>query len=201
VSNGRSPALLDFTNDKAIGARVTATITRHYTLTLGSSFYWGRVTDIEKNIASVSPSLKIHWDTVLDYTETVIGGDVSLDVGNLRLRSEGYFRRLTYKPGKHAALEAPGYYRSNAHEYDAYVLAAYALPAGFEVFLYSEYWHFLQSVGSDVMILGAGLTYRLTATAQIKAQFNRALFYDFSTGDDHSGNNFSSIYARFIVAF
>ncbi|HET8938165.1 MAG TPA: hypothetical protein VFN67_32200 [Polyangiales bacterium] len=201
VTNGRAPALLDFTNDKAVGARVTATISGNYTLMFGTSFYWGTVTDIQKNIAAVSPSLKINWDTTLEYTETVAGADVSLDIGNLRLRSEGYFRRVTYEPGKHPALSAPGQYRANSHEYDAYLLGAYTLPAGFEVFVYGEYWHYIQSVGSDLAILGAGLTYRLTPAAQVKAQFNRSLFYDFKSGDDFSKNNFTSIYARFIVAF
>jgi hypothetical protein len=201
VSNGRTPGLLDFTNDKALGARFAATITNDYTLTLGTSFYWGRVNDIQKNITAVSPRLTVAWDDVLDYTETVAGGDVSLDIGDWRLRSEGYFRRITYEPGKHLALDAPGQFRANAHEYDVYALAAYSLPAGFEVFLYGEYWHFLSSLGSDVVIAGLGLTYRITATAQLKAQVNRAFWYDFDSGADRSRNNFSSIYARFIVAF
>lgn len=202
VSNGRTPALLDFTNDKAVGARFTAGFPGDsVNLVLGSSFYWGTVTDIEKNITAVSPSLEVDWKETIDYTETVAGLDASIDVGNLRLRSEGYFRRLTYEPGRHAPMSAPGRTYSNAHEYDAYLLGAYAFPSGWEPFAYTEYWHYPGTVGSDVLIAGAGLTYHINTYTQLKTQVNHSLFFDIASGADKSHNNFTTLYSRFVVAF
>jgi hypothetical protein len=194
--------LLDFTNDKAVGGRLTLGLPNHIAdLVLGTSFYWGTVTDIEKNVTAVTPTLHVEWSTTVEYTETVAGADVSLNIGNLRLRTEGYFRRITYEPGRHSQSEVPGRTNASAHEYDAYLLGAYAFPSGWEPFAYAEYWHYPSRLGSDVVISGVGLSYHLSHYTQVKAQLNHSMFFDVAGGADRSNNNFSTLYSRFIVAF
>ena len=59
----------------------------------------------------------------------MVGADVSVDAGPLRLRTEGLARRIDYEPGKRGG--SPDSWYTNG-----YVLAAYQLPwAGIEPYV------------------------------------------------------------------
>jgi hypothetical protein len=130
-------------------------------------------------------------------TEKMIGADLSIDAGPLRLRTEGLVRRVDYEPGKRGG--APDSWYSNG-----YVLAAYQLPwAGLEPFAYFEAIHFVSALGDTVLLPSVGVNVHFNPNVQLKTQYGRAMFYDFVTKENRtpSDNNVHNIAARLVVSF
>jgi hypothetical protein len=131
VTNGRSPIDFDFSEDKAIGARLYYANEGDYgRFVLGTSGYFGTYVDQERVYAPNSGSFFDFVDTI-DYRETVLGFDVAVDIGALRIRSEAVFRWVQNHDGKaERAITQEGAlgYLPNRLEYAGYVLAAYRTP-------------------------------------------------------------------------
>jgi hypothetical protein len=124
-------------------------------------------------------------DTV-DFRETVLGFDVALDLGALRVRSEAVFRWVHYYDGKaERAITQEGVigYMPNRLEYAGYVLAAYRTPWHIEPYVEAEIAQKSNIVprwaGSGVSgdpsniarFLSAGFNIELTSHTIFKAQF------------------------------
>ncbi len=78
-----------------------------------------------------------------EYTENILGVDLSLDIGDTRIRSEGTARLKQYEPGKRPELgyTAPvaGALEPDAWSFSVYALVAQQLPWwGLEPYMYAE---------------------------------------------------------------
>jgi hypothetical protein len=142
VSNGRSPIDYDLTEDKALGARIFLTRDSGSSrITLGASGYIGTYVDQEKRINQRPDGNLVDTLDVVDYDEEVLGLDVALDVGDLRVRSEAVLRWMHYEDGKHERVftyDGTEQYLPNRLEIDAYVLAAYRTPWRVEPYVQVE---------------------------------------------------------------
>jgi hypothetical protein len=203
ISNGRTATQLDFTNNKAFGLRVKAARLAPLPLTVGSSFYYGQIDDIDKRIASFAP-FRVERDIIVEGTELGVGLDVSLDIAALRVRSEGVMRMTRYTDGKRPAfvMGPPGSRKADNNEYDAYLLAAYRLPfLGLEPFLYGEYNHVVSPYGDDQTVLALGLNIHFSPFAQLKNELARALFFDLNAHGHFADNDLTLLFSRLAVAF
>jgi hypothetical protein len=200
VSNGKTAGGLDPTDDKAFGARLTAATTRPVRLTLGLSGYMGRYSQVEKEGSTAG--LAVTEREVVAYRQWDVGADVSLDVGDFRLRTEGLIERLEYRDGKRDTVYGlPGTQWPDRTLWAYYVLGAYQLPWwGLEPYVSGEIFRFPTPISEGALIPGFGLNVHFTTEVQLKTQFARAHFFDFD-GDDHSDQNTSMVAARLVLAF
>jgi hypothetical protein len=131
ISNGRTPLDFDLSEDKALGLRLYIANEGDYgRFVLGTSGYFGTYVDQEKKINPVGTNI-FDWTDTIHYTEAVWGVDVALDLGNLRLRTEGVLRWVTYKGDLSEKIftnDGTIQYLPNRLEYSGYVLAAYRTP-------------------------------------------------------------------------
>jgi hypothetical protein len=197
VANNRTPSQVDFANNKSFGGRLFASSTGSAIKTkIGVSGYYGHSLDIERKVQSYQPYV-VATDVTISGTEKMVGADLSVDAGPLRLRTEGLLRRIDYEPGKRGGN--PDSWYSNG-----YVLAAYQLPwAGIEPFAYFEAIHFVSSLGDTVLLPSAGVNVHFNPNVQLKTQVGRALFYDYVTKESRtpSDNNVTNVAARLVVSF
>src|SRR6185369_15400067 len=107
---------------------------------VGTSAFGGRNTDIKRKITELSPNYTIQQQETVASDEWGVAGDVSLDVGPLRLRTEFALNRTTYDDGKRPlALGQPGVFAADRTRWGGYILAAYQLPvAGLEPYAYFD---------------------------------------------------------------
>jgi hypothetical protein len=199
LANGRGPSQVDLGEEKAFGGRAFATsLGGSVKATVGLSGYHGSVTDVQKRIVSVDP-YRLEIDEVGHLHEWAAGADTSVDVGPLRVRTEGMVKRRYAAHGKPRLWNAP-----DAYYWDGYVLAAYALPwLGLEPYGYFEVMHSPSDLGDTVLIPSAGLNVHFSPTAQLKTQYGHASFHDFSIESDRtpSDNNVHNLSARLVVSF
>jgi hypothetical protein len=196
VSNGRTAAQADETDDKAFGARVFARLQDATSLTVGLSSYCGRYSEKRKELVRPQP-LEVSAEEIVAYGEWALGADLSLDSGPLRVRTEGAVQRRYYDAGKRAAYGPDGYgaYQPDFYRYDLYALAAYALPwLGLEPYVFAEQrWEAVD----DMRMLSAGLNIRFNEAAQLKSQYGYTMFPD----RDGSADDFHFVDSRFVLAF
>jgi hypothetical protein len=203
VSNGRTQTPLDFTENKAVGARLRLSRVRPLPLALGASVYHGSIDDVEKDITSFSP-FSVKRTLTVDGVETGVGVDLSLDVDALRIRSEGVMRMTRFVDGKRPVIDLaqPGSFKPDNNEYDAYLLAAYQLPVwGLEPFVYGELNHFVSAWGDEQGSLSLGLNIHFTPYAQLKTQVSQVFFFDLNDKGRFSDNDFTLVFSRLAVAF
>ena len=197
IANNRTPSQVDFADNKSFGGRLFASSTGSAVKTkLGVSGYYGHSLDIQRKITSLQPYV-VETDVTVSGTEKMIGADLSVDAGPLRLRTEGLARRIDYEAGKSGGASDNWYT-------NGYVLAAYQLPwAGIEPFAYFEAIHFVSDLGDTVLLPSAGVNVHFNPNVQLKTQYGRALFYDFTTRQNRtpSDNNVHNLAARLVVSF
>lgn len=205
VTNGRAPYLEDPTDGKAGGARGYATFSgRHHTLKLGLSGYVGdsleqsKVLTVSANGPALSVSDKYH------YKEWAVGGDLSLDWQQLRVRTEGLVHRVDHDNGPHepVAFAEPGTTHPNRYEYYWYSIFAYRFGA-FEPYTYTELKYLSPRDGNfDFTYLpGLGLNIYFSPYAQLKTQYVAAKFYRVADGGDASRYDFRLVDSRFVLSF
>jgi hypothetical protein len=141
VTNGRTPLDFDLSEDKAVGARLYYALESDFgRLVLGTSGYWGTYLDQQRQYTPMAKSIVSLVD-VVKYTEEVLGFDVALDVGDLRVRSELVLRWINYSDGKsQRALLQDGStgFLPNRLEYAGYAMVAYRTPWYVEPYLEAE---------------------------------------------------------------
>jgi hypothetical protein len=173
VSNGRTPSV-DFTDDKAIGARVYLQGRRPVAFQLGGSFYYGTGQEVAKSIGQTNGMLGIVRTTTVAYSEWVAGGDLSLDVGALRARMEGTVNQTIYEEGKRPPYG--GALRANFTAVNVYGLLAYQLPwLGMEPAMFAEWSHIpTPGVEDEWLGIGVGLNFYVTPNVVLRTQFAHA---------------------------
>jgi len=204
LSNGRQSALLDATDDKAIGGRVHATHLGDMTTKVGASGYYGQVHDYIKELDPISGT--IERQTTVDGREWVLGVDLSLDIDRLRLRTEAIISHVGFEDGKHApaSFSAPGSTVPNHFYENAYVTVAYQLPLwNLEPLWYTEIAHRPADLGDTSLILGPGLNVNFSPAVQLKNMIALIVLTDL-VGDDTSPtgeNKFVTASSRLVLAF
>lgn len=218
VSNGRTPLDFDFTEDKAVGARVFVAHDGDFgRLVLGASGYLGTYVDQEKVVTPVaagSNNADDIYDTVrtIDYLESVAGFDAALDVGALRVRTEGVLRFVNYDGDKSEKAVAPDFsdqYLPNRREWSVYLIAAYRTPWRIEPFIQADLatktfplpqWApaSVSKVGSTVL-LGGGLNFELTTVTTLKTQ--AVWIRSFDKGFKNPDNDFPVLFVRVVTSF
>jgi len=199
VSNGKTQGSLDVNDDKAFGARFTASTTRPVRLALGLSGYTGRYSQVESDAQT---DLSVTTHETVGYRQWDIGADVSLDVDAFRLRSEGTIERIEYTRGhRDSVFNVPGTQWPDRTVWGYYLLGAYQLPWwGVEPYLSGEVYRFPSPLGEAAVIPGAGVNVHFTTEVQLKTQVARAHFFDFD-GKSHGEQDTSVFAARLVMAF
>jgi hypothetical protein len=206
IGNGRTPALLDYTDDKAIGGQVFLRRQGPTTTTVGMSAYYGVSEDSSKMLSFSGGGIAVEETPLYELREWAFGLDFSLDRGPLRLRSEGLIRRSTYPDGLHARhpFAAPGTVRPNRYEYFWYVIAAHRF-GRFEPYTFIDF--LFRSPGGDTHDMAytptLGCNVYFTPHAQLKLQYAATRFYNVrqEVSSDASSKNFRYIDARLVLAF
>lgn len=204
VSNGRTPGQVDLINDKMLGGRlVLRRLWNGNTLALGASSYWGKYADIQPTIVSFSP-LAFDSPLVVSYAESGVGGDVSLDIGKLRVRSELIVQRRTYEQGKRDVGIFPGSFAPDFTRFGAYALASYRLPVlGLEPYLYFEHDGGFLPIAQNVAGVSGGLNVHFTPWTELKLQYQYIRLYDTSSYYQRStsGDYTHFVDSRLVVSF
>jgi hypothetical protein len=194
ITNGRTPLDYDFTEDKAIGGRLYWAHEGDFgRLVLGTSGYLGTYVDQIKVIGTDPSQPPISSVDTIHYAEQVLGFDVALDVGDLRIRSEGVLRWIEYKNGlseRTFTTDGSEQYLPSRLEYNAYAMAAYRTPwrlepyAEVEVssksYILPRWGGNTRSSSSDTaaLYISGGLNVELTTHTLLKGQLIWDTAYD-----------------------
>jgi hypothetical protein len=194
---------VDYTENKALGARLFVSRLRPLPVTLGGSIYYGAIDDVRKDVTSFAP-FRVKRTLTVDGAELGVGLDASMDFDGLRVRAEGIMHQTRFEPGKRPPLPGsmPGAKQPDSNEYDSYLLVAYQLPIwGLEPFAYGELDHFPSYLGDEQAVVSGGLNVHFTSFAQLKLQLARVLFFDLNDRGAFSDNDFTILFSRLAVAF
>ncbi len=202
ISNGRTPGQLDPTEDKMLGGRVALSRTQPFALALGASGFYGRYSDKRARVVSYVPTLYAR-DEVVAYDEAGAGGDLAIDAGKLRVRSEFALNRRVYDQGKQEPGWAPGTFFPSRVFWGAYALVAYDIGfAGFEPYVYGELDRNMLPTSQAILTPSVGLNVHFTPAAQLKLQYSHSKEFDVDDlGRDHSGQGLDFLASRLVVAF
>jgi hypothetical protein len=201
VSNGRTPGQQALSEGKMFGGRLVARTSSPVQLALGASGFYGRISDKQVNVTSVTP-FAVSRDEVVAASEMGLGADISLDAGPLRFRSEFVLNERRYDTGKRPStvFGTPADNRT----WSAYGLLAYQLPwAGLEPYAYFEYnRNLLPSVAQVATMSSVGLNIHFTPATQLKLQYSHDEFWDVDDlGRDFSGTDQDFLASRLVVSF
>jgi hypothetical protein len=202
VSNGRTPTDLDFTDGKAVGARVTLTAPRPMKLVMGASFYAGRYSDTQRNVVQQQPLL-VETTEVVAYRETTGGLDLSADFGDFRLRTELSGRIVRYEEGKRdLQFGIEGIYAADHLDVDWYGLLSWRPVSWFEPYVFLEVYRWPNLIAEGFIMPSIGMNFHFTPTTQLKLQAAPTIFLDFGSFERVSHDH-SSMWtgARLVQAF
>lgn len=196
VSNGRTVQQVDFSDSKAFGGRLFVSTRIPFGIKLGVSGYVGNSEDV----LSTASNRKTNFA----YDEHAVSGDLSLDFGALRIRSEIVTSWQYYEHGKRPTLA--GLPLADAMRMGAYLMLAYQLPwYGIEPLIMCEYLRVpvprVLPVGEGVVMPAVGLNVYFTESTMLRTQGAVAHGFDFS---DHPIDPKGWVYqlvARLITAF
>ncbi len=213
LTNGRTEiSTLDFTDDKAFGGRFFAkkdggTVRSQF----GASYHHGRVSDKIVDITGAPPvteSITFNNYESEAYVENIMGVDISVDVGDLRIRSEATAQLRRFEEGKRRNVgissPIPGAQYADYWRKSVYGLVAYQLPWwGLEPYFYGEVMQQDWELPDGLAMIAPGLNIRFNPSAQLKTQFTRAIFFNWKheKPGDESFNNVTSVLARLVLAF
>jgi hypothetical protein len=200
VSNGRA-ATVDFSADKAVGVRLVASTRRPTPVQLGTSLYYGNETIVENGIGLTGGMVGVTRTTTVDYNELAGGGDVSVDLGGLRLRSELVARRVVYEPGKRPLFA--GVPEANSTKWGGYFMAAYTLPwYGLEPLLSAELVRYPSIVAEGFIFASAGLNVHFSDSTTLRTQYIYSHGVElFESGYDLHRAYYHVLASRLVMAF
>jgi hypothetical protein len=201
VSNGKTKGEVDVTDDKAFGGRLSAATTRPFPFAVGFAGYTGRYSE-QIGEVDASNTLVVRPKETIAYRQWDLGADVSLDVGEFRLRSEAAVERIDYEEGKRELVYGiPGTAWPNRTSWAFYLLGAYRLPwLGLEPYLAFELYRYPTPLSEAAVIPGAGLNVHFSTEVQLKAQFADAHFFDFD-GTNHAIQDTTMFASRLVMSF
>lgn len=196
VSNGRTPGQVDFSDSKAIGGRLFASTRNPFPIKIGVSGYMGNSEDVSKTLAMVK--------TNYAFDERALSGDLSLDIGDLRIRSELVVSWTYYEPGHRRELaNIP---LADVMRLGTYIVLAYQLPwFGIEPLVMCEFLRVpmprLIPVGEGMVMPSVGVNVYFTASTMLRTQMSIAHGFDFSQNPVDSRGNLYQAVTRLITAF
>ncbi len=204
VSNGRQLAMVDFTDNKSVNARLWARYTRKVELQVGLTGWWGISDNIRKDLTSIEP-VEIEVVNTVERREWAVGSDLSLDVGGTRLRLETLVHSSRYAKGKRAAaallLSPVGTFDGDRILYAMYATLAHRIGWA-EGYLHGDLHHVPSRFGDAAWLLGPGVNVHFSPHAQLKLQYGYVHFFDmFANDGDHSVHDFQEVAARWVLAF
>ena len=142
--------------------------------------------------------------TVVGYVEGGAGGDVSVDLGRLKIRSEFVVQTRKYTAGERDPGIFPGSFNPDFTLFGVYALASYRLPfLGLEPYVYGEHDSGFLPVAQDVAGVSGGLNIHFTPWAELKLQYQYIRLYDSSGYYHRDTSNYYTHFAdsRLVVAF
>ena len=216
VTNGRTPTDFDFTEDKAIGGRLFWAQEGDFgRFALGVSGYWGTYADQQRALDLSTKTVMIGLKEVVAFTEQVLGLDAALDIGSLRLRTEGVLRWVEYEDGKAEPSLGEGggvAYLPNRLEFAGYILAAYRTPFRIEPYVEAELMYNKTAVlprwaGSNAqstpdvaaLYLSFGINVELTTHTLLKTQLVWNQAYD--SHFENKNTNVPLLFVRVVDSF
>jgi hypothetical protein len=205
VSNGRAPFLEDPTDNKAFGGRLTATVSGDSkNLQLGVSGYIGDSEDYAKRLDFSTGTVTLQKALKYHFNEWAVGADASLDLGHLRVRTEGLVHRVRYDDLLHEPMEfgQPGTFHPSRYEYFGYAIAAYRI-GDVEPYTYTELKYTTPRDGQFDLtyIPSLGVNAYLSSVSQLKVQYAAPKFYTLNGPSDHGAHNFRLVDMRYVMSF
>lgn len=207
VSNGRTEQNpFDYDNEKSFGARLfVRRDTGETNFQVGATYHHGVVRDKQVNIVGFSP-VRFVTDSTWEYTENIGGVDVSVDIGDTRIRTEGILSHIAYEPGKQEAAGSmvPGAMLPNRFRVGGYLLVAHQLPWwGLEPYLYAELIQQPWLVADGLFMPSAGLNVHFNPGTLLKLQYAPSYFFNwkYEAPGDASINDMTTYMGRLVVAF
>jgi hypothetical protein len=203
VSNGRTFGAVDFSDDKALGARLLFKTRRPFPIQLGGSAYWGTSQDYAKMVGvNQFGQAALVRNQTIGLRELIGALDFSLDLDALRIRGEFIARRLVYEPGKREmALGAPN---ANAVQSSGYLLLAYQLPwLNLEPLLLGEYLRQPNAQLGEVVLAGsAGFNIYFNSALTFRFQYSYGSVIDIeATTHDHSHLYLHVLATRLVISY
>ncbi len=203
VSNGRTTGQTDFSDDKALGARFYAS-SRHPTpLTFGISGFTGRSETVEKSFGLGSDgSILVSSRETIAFRDYAVSGDVSADIGALRVRTGGVFRWKLYEEGKRDAL-LPGQPNADQMTFGGCATVAYQLPwLGLEPLVQMELMRFALPIAEYAGRLTGGMNVYLNEAITLRMSYTYSRLFDLEGPErELQYDYFHNLAARLILAF
>ena len=187
---------VDLTDNKAFGGRLWASTRDPFPIKLGVSGYYGTSEDQDRTAVSRT--------TNFAFTEYAVTGDVSLDIGSLRVRSEVVAAWTIYKPGERRELV--GVPLADTLRVGAYLMCAYQLPwLGMEPLVMVEFLRIpvprALPVGQGVFEPSVGLNVYFTPSTMLRSQVAIAHGFDYSDQPVTTKGSLYQVVTRLITAF
>jgi hypothetical protein len=203
VSNGRQPGQLDYADDKAIGTRLWAQTRRPIPMTFGVSGYTGRYEFVEK-LYSLEPGGGFHVEEneSVAYREHAIAADASVDIDELRLRTEGFLRWRLFEAGKRTST-LPGTEDADVLYGGAYALAAYRLPwLGLEPLVQFDLLRVSTAFGEYFARSSVGLNIYFDPAVVLRLNYFYTRSFDLKgPSRELNHDNFNAVASRLSIAF
>ncbi|MFW5875372.1 MAG: hypothetical protein ACOCXM_01420, partial [Myxococcota bacterium] len=178
VSNGRMNGQIDLTDDKAGGVRLLARTRRPFPMQFGVSGYAGSFERGFKQAALSPEGVLFEQKFTEAYKEQSIAADVSLDIEDLRIRSEIVARRIRYEDGKRTGERNMGVLADRS-DLGAYLLLAYRLPwAGLEPFVFMDFLKWPTGLSEAMVMPSAGLNVHFDPSVVLKFQYTYLALVD-----------------------
>ena len=214
LTNGRQElSNFDFDDGKAYGARLLARKdTGFVKAQIGSSFHRGHVEDRIVDITTPpTETEEIGFESYSSwaYMETIIGVDVSVDVGKGRLRLEGLAQLREWNDGKQEpygyASPVEGALKPTAWDFGLYGVLAHPLPwLGLEPYLAGELIQRHWQLADGLVVVAPGLNVHFSPSATLKMQVSHGIFFKWLYDDfkgDVGSNDTTSAIGRLVLAF
>jgi hypothetical protein len=196
ISNGRTLGQVDFSDSKAIGGRLFLSTRNPIPVKLGISVYAGDSEDVETSLSVRT--------TNFSFKEYALSGDVSIDVGSLRIRSEVVVNWSYFDDGHRRVWG--GTPLADVMHLGAYVVCAYQLPwYRIEPLIMAEFLRVpvprLIPIGEGLIVPSVGVNVYFTDTTMVRTQMSIAHGFDFLSNPVHPDGFLYQAVARLITAF
>ncbi len=196
VSNGRTIGQVDFSDSKAIGGRLYLSTRYPFPFKIGVSGFVGDMEDVENRIST--------RETLFELDEYCLSGDLSIDLGSLRIRTEVVVNWVNFEEGKRRMWG--GIPLADVMHLGAYVVLAYQLPWwGIEPLIMTEFLRVpvprIIPVGEGMIMPAVGVNVYFTDTTMLRTQLSIAHGFDLSDYPVSPRGFLYQAVARLITAF
>lgn len=201
VGNGRMlTSQIDTDFFKHFGGRAYALHSGETRFQVGTSAFYGRQAEYQKDIVSFDP-FSVESTQTEEYKEYGLAADVSLDWKGVRVRSEFVFNQETYEDGLRRQ-SSPVTYQRDRNRYSTYGIVAYRLPwVDLEPYVYIERTERPGATDNTASIYSGGLIWHIDPAVQLKFQGYQVHFHNDETFPDASSADFPGWDLRLVATF